>query len=334
MKENFSCALNGKTWAKPFIVYIVISLILFIPLQHASNGMNETEDLQVMAGTALFIIVMSVLGTLVDAFFAVVLSRIAFPTIGFRGKNFSFHGNPGDYVYINLKGIVLSLLTAGLYLPWYYKRVTGYFVGSIEFDGARGTFLGSAGKLLKYFILAVLLPLIVWAFALGALISMTESLAGGGPGIAIPFVILLAIVYLSIFILIMPILYLMSRWMFNIDWKTAHLTWETEFWPSVFFLAGQALLSIITIGIYIPAFYVKGYRYFAERTVLKENGETVATFGFEGATSDGFKLLWHQLVLTLCTLGLYAPWAYANCLGFFVTNTYAVTKENTLLIQG
>jgi uncharacterized membrane protein YjgN (DUF898 family) len=88
----------------------------------------------------------------------------------------------------------------------------------------------------------------------------------------------------------------------------------------------QVFLTIITIGIYWPAMYINLYRYFAGKTILEVAEKEQARLGFDGKTSSGFALLWGQTLLSILTLGIYLPWAIANCIRFFVNNSWL---ENT-----
>jgi uncharacterized membrane protein YjgN (DUF898 family) len=73
------------------------------------------------------------------------------------------------------------------------------------------------------------------------------------------------------------------------------------------------------------------WRYFASKTVLIQNNEKTAHFGFEGKTRKGFCLLWGQTLLCIITLGLYLPWAYAKCMNYFINNTYF--EENQMKLS-
>ena len=118
-------------------------------------------------------------------------------------------------------------------------------------------------------------------------------------------------------------LYLIYRWLFtNLLYGDKSLSWNTYFWPSVSLIWVQMLLSVITLGIYLPAAYIKVYRYLAGRAEIRVERKAEAGFGFRGQTGRGFGLLWGQLLLSAITLGVYAPWALAKVGKYFLSNTY------------
>jgi uncharacterized membrane protein YjgN (DUF898 family) len=119
--------------------------------------------------------------------------------------------------------------------------------------------------------------------------------------------VLMGVLGIGIFFLCIPFFYYVIRWYFNISWKEKTLEWNTEFWQSFFFLSGQLFLLLITLGIAWPVFAVRCWEYFAERTVIKEEGRIRYSGCFNGATGKAFLLFWGQALLCLITLGVYSP---------------------------
>ncbi len=330
MKENFSCSITGSQWWKHYLGFLALFLALFIPLEFAIIKMSMPGAGNPASGL-LFILVMLVLILILDAAFTILLTKIIYNSISVRGEAFKFTGEIGPFIKLTLIGSLLSIVTLGFYFPWFTRNIAAYITSSSNYRGEKAVFLGKPGKLLKYFLLALWVPILIWAVLFGILITvMTISIMNEGSA-TIVFGILAVIVYFALFFLIVPFIYLSYKWYFDIQWKDIHITWKTEFWPSSRLIAGQLLLTIITLGIYWPALYIKCYRYFAERTVLETDGKETARLGFDGKTDSGFGLLWGQSLLSIITLGIYLPWAYANCLRYFVNGTFI---ENTQELLG
>ena len=326
MKNNFSCSLYGKMWWKPFVVFIVLFLAVFIPLEFALAKIQLPGGTTNILPTALFIIVMYGLLFIINAIFSVILYKIAYPTITVRNNSFSFTGSIGEFVKINIVGFLLILVTVGFYTPWYTKRIASYIVSHSQYDNTTGIFLGKGKKLLKYFFLGLVIPLVIWCILIGILSAAIRSGIDHSSVSTTPLTILSFITVISVFVVLIPFLYLVYKWYFNINWKNMHLSWDTKFWASCFFILRQMLLLLITMGIYWPAFCIKLYRYFSGKTILTENQKELFRFGFEGKTGKGFCLLWGQTLLSLITLGIFLPWAYANCARYFINNTYIEDK--------
>jgi len=331
MKENFSCSLTGKMWCKQILLYVVFCLVTIIPPEIALMKITTTEKSAVLASTILFVIVMFSLFAIMVAWFTIVFSKLLYLTISFKGKTFTFTGKAGEFIKLYLVQFLLTLITFGFYSPWYTKRITDYMVSHSEYNGEKTIFLGKGSKLFKYFLLALLIPVIIWAGLFGAIIGIIRlSSTNLNPSQVALFSILAVIVYILIFIIIIPYMYLEYKWLFNMKWKNIFISWNTKFWSSCFFILKQVLLTLVTLGIYWPVLTIKTWRYFACKTVLIENNEEKVHFGFEGKTGKGFCFLWGQTLLCIITLGFYFPWAYAKCLKFLINNTFFEENQTRL----
>lgn len=224
--------------------------------------------------------------------------------------------------------------TLGLYLPWYYTRLLRYYMAHVEYEGTPVRFEGKPGALFKYFILGLLLPLIAWVIAFSTVfVTATQYQQNNYTDIANTFFLLSGFVWLAIIPIIIPFFYYLYKWMVNFTWKGTTFSWNTNFWQSVFFITGQILLSIITLGIYIPGAMLSLWEHFAYRTVITKNGQPAGSFIFS-RQPGGFAYLWKQILLSIVTLGIYTPWAYANSIRYFL-NLTAVnsTEEEPALLR-
>lgn len=326
MKENFSCTLTGKRWWKPFIVCVALSLAIMIPSELAS--LNPPEDPARAMAAFFFTLALEGLLIVVQAAFSVVLMALAYPTVAIKGKPLAFTGKIGEYVKINILGFLLCLVTLGFYIPAYARKIVSYIAEHSECEGTKASFRSKTGTLVKYYILAFVLPLVAVCVAFGILAAQLNlakaSNVSGSFGFA------MVILYLAIFIVIIPFLYLAYRWSINFAWKGLTISWDTHFCPSCGFLLAQLGLLVVTCGIAWPVVFANIYRYFAGKTVVRENGAEMGRLGFGATAGKGFTLLWGQALLTLITCGIYLPWAYANCMRFFINNTYYEGKQELI----
>ncbi len=324
MKQHLKCAITGAAWWKPFIAFVALFLAIMIPNELAS--LNPPEAPGKAFATLLFTLTLQGLLVVIQAAFSVVLMRIAFPLVSVGDKPFAFTGKVGEYVKINIFGFLLCIVTLGFYIPAYARKITAYLAGSTRLDGESAAFLSKTGKLMKYYVLALLVPVIAVCVLFVVVVAKTgyvSSVAGSlGP-------VILAL-YLVLFLAMIPFLYLAYRWTVNFGWKDLTISWNTRFGPSCAFIAGQFALLVITLGVLWPIAVVNLARYFAERTVIRKNGTETGHLGFDGTRGKGFTLLWGQTLLTVITLGIYLPWAYANCVRFFVNGTYFEGKQELL----
>ena len=315
MKTHFEFTLQGRDYWKPWTLFWILFLALYIPLV-ALPGRIDPARMNPIVLLPLQL-AFSLAMTLLSAVFSVVFLRLALPKLSIGGEAFSFQGSIGELVKLYLAGFLLSVVTLGIYLPWYIRRVTAYMVSQTGFKGTRPEFLGKGGRLFKYFLLSLFLPILV----VSVFIGIAVGLSYGGNREATAAVTMVLTFAVMLFIL-PPFYYLFYKWFVDLRWDGVTVAWRTAFWPSVYFLFAQLILSLITAGIYAPAAFIKCWRYFSERTVLAGPAGELGHLGFDGSVGKGFGLLWGQALLTIVTVGFYAPWGYARVGRWLAGGTY------------
>ena len=88
----------------------------------------------------------------------------------------------------------------------------------------------------------------------------------------------------------------------------------------VTFLVGY-LLTLITLGIYMPWFMCKLRKVLYTRTAILENEQPVGNLDFEGTGGQLFVTALVAGLLTVITLYIYLPWAQVKMTKFWVENT-------------
>jgi hypothetical protein len=308
MKRSFSFSLEGKDWWKPYLLFWILNLLV----QGITRKTTGAAGGQ--AGEAAVSLVFGFLGAILQAAFTIVFARIMLPRLSVNGKAFSFDGKIGEYLGLNIGGFLLSVITLGIYAPWYMRKIVAYLASRTEYDGGRPEFLGKGGKLFKYFLLAFLLPLIVLLVPL-FILAARDGWRGVGTGASAQLISTLT-TFVLVFLILGPFMYLLYFWYLNLRWKDVSITWKTEFWPSVGFIMGQLALSVVTLSIYWPVAFVKCLAYFAGKTAFYRGAGPAATeigrLGIDRGEGGYFGFIWGQTLLTIITLGVYAPWAIAK----------------------
>ena len=320
MKRQFGFSLQGKDWWAIYLLFWVLFLVIYIPELRLKNWGPSASG---QAGLYLLVVLLFVVAILIlSAIFTIVFLRIILAKVTFDGAPFSFGGSIGRFLGMMLLGTLLSIVTVTIYVPWFARRIYAYVASETSFRDERLQFLGKGGKFFVYYLLAALIPIIVvtvvFVFVVGVQVA-----GGNAPRSGLYTGVLSGI----FFIVLIPFIYLTYKWMVNIQWKNLTVRWQTSFWPSCFFILGQLLLTVITAIIYWPAASLRIYRYFVGKTALQGPDGEVARLGFEGSIGRGFGLLWGQFLLTVITLGIYAPWAYTNVARWLLGATYVETKN-------
>jgi uncharacterized membrane protein YjgN (DUF898 family) len=306
MDSRFEFSLEGRDWWKPFIPFWIVYLA-YLAMSLAPRYKPGLE-----AGGArfwgYFALTMAFLFILVIAqsILTVVLGRIFAPKLSLAGHRVDFDGEVGAFVKLNVVGFLLSLITIGVYLPWYLRKIMAYLAAHVSVEGNKASFDGKGGRLFKYCLLSLWLPIIVVTVLFILAAKAWGFPSGGSPSL------MTAVLSIFLFLVLVPFIYLTYRWYVDFTCSGIHVAWKTEFWPACLFLLGQLALTIITVGIYWPAAILKCWRYFAEQTVLTRGEEELGHLGFDGKIGSGFGLFWGQGLLCLITLGFYIPWGYAR----------------------
>lgn len=319
MTRRLDFSLSAAKLFPLFIGFYIQFLILYI-LQIL--GSLRAQEAAAQPGSFLLTLAALLGLLLLYMFFTIPFLRRILPALWLQDRPLAFRGSIGRFVGLNLLGAFLSLITLGIYLPWYLTRVSRYLVGETSFEGRTGEFTGRGGRLFVILLLSLVLPITV--------VSALIGLFAARSGVYEPGTLLW--VYLLILILLMLLLpaciYEIYRWFFTgLRLEPLSVGWRTRFWPAVGTILLQTLLGLVTAGIYLPAAYVKLYRYFAERTVLERDGEPYGRFGFDGKAGAGFLRIWGQSLLIIITIGFYYPWAMARIGRWFAECTFLDTPS-------
>ncbi len=308
MKTSLALSLHGRDWWKPFLLYWIIVVAIDVVLQLGGGNSawgKEHPGLSIVVSLGLSLVLW-----IIAAVYSVVFARILAPRLSVDGDSFSFNGKIGEFLGINIVGILLSIITLGVFLPWYARRAVGYMASRTSWRGSELSFLGKGGRLFVFMLLGFWAPLIALIVVIAVFIvaraphALRDGAAGGTQ------LVTMLVTFLFVLYILVVFLYLVYKWMVDFSWKDVRVRWKTRFWPSFGFVLGQVLLCIITVMVYWPAAYLNLYRYFTARTVFSRGESEIGHMGFEG--SKGFGLLWGQFALCVITLGFYLPWAYGN----------------------
>ncbi|PRP90153.1 hypothetical protein ENSA5_67710 [Enhygromyxa salina] len=207
-----------------------------------------------------------------------------------------FSGTGGELLGQLLVGYILTLITFGIYGPWFICKFANFMAERTTFGPtAKGTvrfkFEGEGGQLFVTFLVGYLLTMVTF-------------------GIYGPW-------------------FICKLQKFFAENTTAMTDDGTMYQPRfdgtggdlfVTFLVGY-LLTAITFGIYGAWFMCKMNKWFAENTKITKNGQEVGGLNFVG---EGGELLVTFIVgylLTLITFGIYMAWFQVKLIKFNADNT-------------
>lgn len=313
MKRTFSLELKGKELFPLFIVYWIVT----IAYQVITQGLSKQQELGQTGAIAGILFLTGILFTLFACAFQILFARLFAPKTKLGGDPFSFGGSVPKYLGMVLLGLFLSIITLGIYIPWFVRKIFRYIAGETSFKQKPFRFEGKGGKLLPVIFLTLLIPVTAMSCAAFYFFYRAGFLKNGHTAMTPEFSAYLIrhipvfIAGAAVFILLMAVfLFLFYKWAINgMAYENLRGNWNVRFLPSTGFILLQVLFVIVTAGIAFPAAFLILYRYFAGKVETVDGNQVTGKVRFEGDIGRGFGLIWGQFLLSLITLGIYAPWA-------------------------
>lgn len=307
MKNYFGFNLTGKKllpiWLFFYFLFIAPYVILIMKMKDIQPGTTPS-------GMIFIFLFLLILVAFFISFYLV--KKIMIENFTYKDKPISFNGKFGKFVGLIIGGLLLSIITLGVYMAWFIRSIHRFFVNNSVYENESLNFQGKGGRLFVILLLTIFLPIIVLT------IIMTKLMMVNPGHISSNYMIIQQIIT---WIIMIPYMYFIYKWMVNIDYKDYNIKWETKFWNSCGKIAFEILLSVITIGIYFPMAIIKLYAYFTERTVA-QSGEVKRKFGFDTDNINDFLFIWGQTLLTIVTLGVYYPWSISKIGKRILSRTY------------
>jgi hypothetical protein len=316
MKNYFNFNLDAKKILFLWLAFMVFFLVpygyLFVRFSITGTEHPQFNFLDSVSFLSVFV-------TMVAFYYFYV--KILIESLGYKSTTMLFEGSFLTYLGKILLGTFLSIITLGIYSPWFMKDLTRYYAENSSYDSNNFTFLGRGRDLLLIFLLTLLLPMIVlmtgftiWQLSCGE----TEKT-------------LLNIIYqITLSFIMIPYMYLLYKWLIDFNYKEYHIVWKTRFWRACGRIALQMFFTVITFGIYAPMAYLQLYKYFAGKTLAISNKKEFR-FGFDMENPvDDFLFMWGQILLIIFTLTIYTPWAISKVGKRFIGRTYLESEDEEI----
>lgn len=314
MKTYLNSEIDGRGFFKTYILFLIPMLIL--------SAISQWSDETMPLLSSIASLTDSYLGLLLSAAFFIYAVRYVL----FKEKGFGFSGTVGEAAPKFLKWFLLTVITLGIYSPWFIRNIVEYYLNRLDYDGKAGEFLSNPGTLLKYMLLTLYLPVII--LSVGFTVFMYRNYYDSSYATWLQIASPVFVFVFLILLMIVPFMYFYFAWLLRVGCSGYRTEFRRSLSDTAVFLIPQLLLSVITVFIYYPAAVVKIYRYLASGTVfVDQEGNEAGCFSFHGSASYGFCLLWGQGLLTVVTVGIYGAWAMAKIANWFLNNSAVIEGE-------
>jgi len=255
-------------------------------------------------------------------------------------KKLFFHGQGSRYFGIWAVNVILTILTLGLYYPWAKAAIRKYIWNETELDGDRFVFHGTGREMFRGFIIAYgiiammfaltfFFPLGILLLYLGFILLAPIAIFGAWRyrlsrtswrGIYFSFrgklSEFLKLYYKHLFFTIITF-GIYGSWMrvAVMKYLFSHSQmgqYELDFEGEGSELFGinilGAILSVVTLYIYLPWYITNRFNFTINNTVVfHENGDDNLKSSMEG--SDTLMVMFTNILIVIFTLGIGFPWA-------------------------
>lgn len=333
MKNYFKFNLTGNKLFPVWLVFMVLFLIPYIYVQYKLQDFKgQTQNPQEVLGQlgemfkwygVMFVLI------IIEYAILFFIAKLSIRAIEYKEESFSFAGTFGEFLGIYIPGFLLSIITIGIYSPWFTANMINFFAKKTSYKSENLEFKGKGSDLFLIILFTLIIPMIVLMFGIGIfafIAGMKGTMPQGDPATSPLAALSATAMMFAILLMVIPYMYYVYKWGVNFSYKGYSIQWETTFWSSAGKIALEILLSIITIGIYTPLAMLKLYKYFAERTIAKSENSS-KKFGYDLEPGKDFLFLWGQSLLGLITLGIYYPWAFCKVSDRVSGKTYSEEVE-------
>lgn len=304
MKETFEVNLKGKQikWFGFLMLAYWLSYFLVLSLTNFKFEKNISLNFFQWIFAILILLVY------------VPLYKKIIENISFKNNFFLFDGKIYDFIGIVIGGVFLSIITLGIYSPWYLKKRIDFFAFHTSYKKKQFLFIGKPFSLLLFGF--------IWVVVFVSFVLLIVFLA---KSIDLNHSFINKTLYISFFVLFIfmqiSLLYtFLIKWMLNFWYDTKKIELNVKFFPLLLVLSREFFFSLISLFIYSPIAYAKLYQYIVDKITVNENEKMVGQFKFEYET-DFYANVWGQFALSFVTLGMYLPWAIANLTKAFLSHT-------------
>ena len=163
-------------------------------------------------------------------------------------------------------------MTLGVYLPWFIRDVVRYFAEGTSFRFHALEFRGSASALFSYAVLLCVAPAFV-VYSLVPVVMMRASAGTEGMYVLCWFLYILLLAFVCVYRAVAV------KWFVDFTYGGKRLLSTVCGWRAGCFVFGQALLVLVTLGLYYPMALLRVWRYYVGRLVLGRE-EVEDRFGF------------------------------------------------------
>ncbi len=314
MKNYLSFHLKGEDIISYFIIIVLVTIIPAI-IVSVDPYRYSIENINFFRGLVIFLAGITI--TLVILIIGLYILKQSIDNIEYKDERFLFSGDIGEYIGIVIKGVILTIITIGIYTPWFIRDIQRFYIGRTSYKEKEFEFLGKGEDLFVIFLAAFVLPYVILYIIFDNSLFNERSFSS----FQSYFFNLLTTAVLA------PFVFYYYRWLINIRYKEQVGKINCSPGEGIGMVLIQTLITAATFGIYFPIAYLKIYQFYLNRIeVTGENGKKIS-FGYDMEDTRDFLFIWGQTLLSIITIGIYGAWAYCRIFERVLGKTYIEVAE-------
>ena len=345
MKSYLNFTLKG---GQLLPVWIAFFFFFLIPLYLFFDGLIDltAEEVSANGPSKLFFLYLVIVLAMVFTF-VFYNAKLVIQNLEYKGMKVICNYHVGRYIGIIISGIVLSIVTLGIYIPWLIKNMHRFFTNGTSYNSHKFAFKGNGKSLFLIMTFTIFIPFLVVGFVVFTIMKSEIEIWIYQ---VIVISILVVLIYLTFnwmtniryvnYLIKLDIGFFTAIWKIGIELVLAGIfvlifRWLTlvsdvllsnaDFFPTPGKIVIELILAVFTAGFYFPMAFIRLYRYFTAHTKSNVVDEKQISMGYDGDQLADFLFIWGQILMTVITFGIYYPWAFSRITHRVLTQTFVTT---------
>ena len=159
MRNYLNFTLKGSQFLP---IWIAFFFFFMIPYYFLLGELNELTGTEVPAGgpSKLFFIYLAFVLAMAYTFIFYMI-KLVVQSLEYKGEKVICNYHPGKYVGIIISGLVLSIVTVGIYIPWFMRNMHRFFANGVSYNSHKFAFKGKGGALFLIMTLTIFIPFLI-----------------------------------------------------------------------------------------------------------------------------------------------------------------------------
>ena len=231
-------------------LWAVFGVVMWSSSAYTMNRMMMTAGMP-MAGFAannapLVSLGVQLIYFVVSIFLGFFLITECVKGLSFKGYSLQPHYDLGKYVGQVVTGFLLTLITIGIYYPWFITKITRFFASGTTYRDQPFAFNGKGATLFFFMTCVLFIPYI---FLLGIFyFSLYVAMKSGSAG----FAIISPLCLVAILLLYGLYCAFVYRWLIDFTYGNSRIALKVSIPVTMLFMFIQIVLCILTAGLFVP----------------------------------------------------------------------------------